>query len=46
MDLAKLTKTVLDENLALLAHLDAEQVARFVEELQHAKRIFCSAQGR
>lgn len=46
MDLAKLTKTVSDENLKLLARLDAGQVMRFVKTLQDAKRVFCGAQGR
>lgn len=46
MDIAKLTNAILDENLALLANADAERVVRFVQDLQEAKRVFCSAQGR
>jgi 6-phospho-3-hexuloisomerase len=46
MDVARLTKAIADENLRLLARVKGEQVLRFVECLDRAKRIFCGAQGR
>lgn len=46
MDVVRLTKAMADENLKLLGRVKGEQVLRFVECLDKAKRIFCGAQGR
>ncbi len=46
MDFKDLAGTVVDENLRRLALVQEKQVARFVREIEEAKRIFCGAQGR
>ena len=46
MDVIRLAKTITDENLKLLSKVKGEQVLRFVQVLDEAKRIFCGAQGR
>jgi len=46
MDVARLTQIIVDENTRLLAQVEAEQVLRFAECLERAKRVFCGAQGR
>jgi len=46
VDVVSLTRVIADENSRLLGKVEVEQVLRFAECLDRAKRVFCGAQGR